>query len=118
MADENGVLTSWTYDGFGRSRSMAPQGDMKTTTTYAPHWGEDGYVGIEEHSSSEDGAQRIDVSDDLGRNTLSRIDAFDGTAAVHQTIYAITGQIARSSRPGAGAPGRPKSDSRTTRSAG
>lgn len=105
LVDENGVETTFKYDGLGRPREVKHQGASTVSKYLKPYVVAGNVAGIQEVGSSTDLSKWTTISDELGRPIEEHTLAFDGvTMAVERITYNLLGSATKQSRPGAGAP--------------
>ena len=103
--DENGVVETRAYDGFGRIRHVSPAGGVPVDISYSAYTNGAGHLaGVTVTAVRGDGGARVSSTDVLGREVAQGLRGFDGAWIRKATTYNRLGGEARQSRPGLGAP--------------
>ncbi|MEO3813452.1 FG-GAP-like repeat-containing protein [Sphaerisporangium sp. B11E5] len=102
--DANGVTTSATYDGLGRLRTTAGDGQVPGSVSYTGRADEfGGYNGI--HIATSSGPQQaVLTSDARGLALRTATPGLDGQPIAVEAVYDALGRLVRQSRPATGAP--------------
>jgi RHS repeat-associated protein len=97
-SDENGVLTRWQYDGYGRLRKEDGPTAADTTVSYTA-----GMLGsgtpLLVTTTEAGGQETVQSYDRLGREVVLRARGFNGSNVYRSVVFDVSGRIKEINRP-------------------
>ena len=97
--DVNGVVSTATYDAFGRTVTEKPAGAAPVTYAYAARTDAGGGTNGVLATTIVDGRTSVRVTDGLGRAIQQTSTGFDGSTISVDTTYDLLGRMSKQTRP-------------------